>query len=109
LRDHGYTVAVVEHYNAFAHVRQDLFGCIDIVAIAPNIPGVLGVQTTTASNLSARITKATTIPAIRIWLQAGNPFLFHGWKKVENRWKVRIVQICYRGDGFTIVEKGDLL
>jgi hypothetical protein len=29
LREEGYTVAVVEHWNSFARIRQDLFGFID--------------------------------------------------------------------------------
>ena len=33
LREEGYTVAVVEHWNSFARIRQDLFGFIDLLAL----------------------------------------------------------------------------
>ena len=55
LKDQGYTVAIVEHWNAFARIRQDLFGFIDIIALKGN--ETLAVQTTTATNMSARVKK----------------------------------------------------
>jgi hypothetical protein len=33
MRDLGYLVAVVEHWNPHARIRQDLFGWIDLLAI----------------------------------------------------------------------------
>lgn len=33
LREQGYLPAVVEKWNPHAHVRQDLFGFVDIVAV----------------------------------------------------------------------------
>lgn len=83
LRKLGYTPYVVEHYNAYAKIRRDLFGFIDIVAIHPQKRGVLGVQTTTGSNLAARITKAQALPAYKLWLDAGNALEFHGWRKLK--------------------------
>jgi len=82
LRQQGYTVYIVEHFNAFAKVRRDLFGFIDIVAIHPDKKGVLGVQTTSGSNLAARITKAEALPAYALWLNCGNAVEFHGWRKI---------------------------
>jgi len=89
LRKRGYVCYVVEHYNAFAKVRRDLFGFIDIVAIHPEKQGVLGVQTTTGSNLAARETKAKALPAYYLWTQAGNTIEFHGWRKIGKppRWQ----------------------
>ena len=55
LRQEGYTVAIVEHWNAFARIRQDLFGFIDLLALKDK--EVLAVQTTSASNMSARAKK----------------------------------------------------
>ncbi len=34
-RKRGWTAQVVEHWNPHAHIRQDLFGVIDIVALIP--------------------------------------------------------------------------
>jgi hypothetical protein len=86
LRDGGYLPAVVEHWNAYARIRQDLYGCIDIVAIHPLKPGVLAIQTTTKSNMAARLEKIKTVPAVKIWLAAQNSFKIHGWYKKEGRW-----------------------
>lgn len=82
LRKQGYTCYIVEHFNAFAKVRRDLFGFIDIAALHPDKKGVLGVQTTSGSNLAARITKAEALDAYKLWLAAGNAVEFHGWRKI---------------------------
>ncbi|HQV57391.1 MAG TPA: hypothetical protein PKV27_05220, partial [Ilumatobacteraceae bacterium] len=50
LRDAGYTVAIVEHFNPHMRIRQDLFGFIDIIAIRPG--ETLAVQTTSRSNMA---------------------------------------------------------
>ena len=84
LRKEGYTVAVAEKFNHFIKVRQDLFGWIDVVAIHPEINGVMGVQTTSGSNLSARIKKAQALDSYKTWLEAGNSIEFHGWRKLKN-------------------------
>ncbi len=55
LREEGYTVQVVEYWNSFARIRIDLFGFIDIIALKGK--EVLAVQTTSASNMSARCKK----------------------------------------------------
>ena len=81
LRKERYTVAIVEKYNSFTHTRNDLFGWIDICAIHPDHVGVLGIQTTSTSNLSGRIKKATALDSFKIWLQAGNRAKFMGWAK----------------------------
>jgi hypothetical protein len=81
LRKRGYICAIVEHFNPWAKIRQDLFGFVDIVAIHPWHAGVLGVQTTTGANMAARITKAKGIPALRTWLLALNRLQVHGWTK----------------------------
>jgi hypothetical protein len=81
LRNRGYTAQVVERFNPFAKVRQDLFGFIDIVAIREGENGVTGVQTTSGPNVAARIAKAKTIPALKTWLFACNGLYVHGWTK----------------------------
>ena len=93
LKEDGWDlVAVVEHWNPFARVRQDLFGFIDILAI--NSKGdVLAVQTTTYSNMYARIKKITdhvNLPFVR---EANFKIEVHGWAKVKNRWQVKIKDI----------------
>lgn len=98
LRKEGYIAQIVERYNVFAHVRIDLFGYIDIVAIHPKIKGVLGVQSTTVDNMSKRISKIKSIPTHILWLSTGNSIQVHGWAKkgkVGKRklWQVNITEI----------------
>ena len=50
------SVAVVEHWNAFANIRQDLFGFIDLLAIRQD-GSLLGIQACSAASVAARRTK----------------------------------------------------
>lgn len=99
LRSEGYLVAKAERWNPFGGPRkmmrspcgcmvekaigitQDLYGWIDVLAIRANQRGVLAVQSTSSSNLAARIAKAMALPAFLTWLQAGNAAEFHGFIK----------------------------
>jgi hypothetical protein len=87
LRAEGFTVAVTEHWNAFAHIRQDLFGFVDLVALRAS--ETLAVQTTTADNLSARRRKILASPLLSRVLGAGWRIEIHGWRKVKGRWAAR--------------------
>lgn len=90
LRDEGFTVAIVEHWNPFAHIRQDLYGFIDLVAMQDLLKsGLLGVQTTSATNFATRIKKSMAIPALKLWLKTGNRFVVHGWKKTVKGWECK--------------------
>lgn len=87
LRDNGWTAEVVEHWNSFAGIRQDLFGIIDVIAL--NGLETLGVQTTTASNVPARIRKIADSPNIAAIREAGWTIRVHGWAKINNRWVLK--------------------
>ena len=92
LREDGYLAAVVEKWNPHARIRQDLFGILDLVAIRDG--ETLGVQTTSASNVAARIRKITESETIAVIRSAGWGIQVHGWKKGKNgRWICRIVDI----------------
>lgn len=78
LRDDGYICEITEHWNPFAKVRKDLFGFIDILAIKDE--EVLAVQTTSYSNISARIEKISNHENIGFIRKAGWKILVHGWK-----------------------------
>lgn len=98
LRENGYTVAVTEHWNPFGKVRQDLFGIIDLVAIKSGIPGVLGIQTTSRSNISARVSKSKQNKDLLTWYKSGNNFIIHGWYKENGCWKLEereVVKKCF--------------
>ena len=77
-------VQVVEHWNSFAGIRQDLFGIIDVLAVGEDIAMV---QTTTKSNMRARIEKILASPALPHLLAARIKVIVHGWwKQANGRW-----------------------
>lgn len=84
----GYTVAIVERWNAFAKIRQDLFGFLDLLCVADG-KGVVGVQTTSASNMAARRAKIREHVHYAAVEGAGIRVELHGWKKVRNRWECK--------------------
>ena len=83
---------VVEHYNWFSKSRQDLFGILDLVALLDG--DTIGIQTTSAANISARVKKITEcehLPALR---KAGWTILVHGWRKgKDGKWALREVDL----------------
>ena len=85
-------VQVVEHWNSFARIRQDLFGIIDILAI--DHKGVVtALQVTSYSNVGARVKKITESPATPFIRNADWVILVEGWHKKNNRWISRIVDL----------------
>lgn len=84
--DLGAQAAVVEKWNPHARVRQDLFGCIDIVATANKI---IGVQACAAASHSARVKKSLAEPQLVGWLKAGGHFWVMSWGKKGARGKVK--------------------
>jgi hypothetical protein len=79
LRDRGYLVAIVEHWNQYAKIRQDLFGVIDLLALKDG--ETLAVQCTDASNMSKRISKIADSENTPIMRGAGWRIEVHGWTK----------------------------
>jgi hypothetical protein len=78
----------------FAHVRIDLFGCIDIVAIKEGENGVLGIQCTSSGHTSDRFKKIIVIPEIKTWLKCGNRLLLQGWgKNSKGKWILKEKEI----------------
>lgn len=90
LRDAGYQAAVLERWNQFAHVRQDLWGFGDLIAAKASQNGSILIQTTTTENMSARIAKILAINEARVWLLAGNQIIVHGWAKRGARGKRKL-------------------
>ena len=86
LRKQGYRCAVTEHWNSFVKRRQDLFSFIDVLAIAPRM---LAIQTTSGTNVAARIAKILELDAAREWLEAGHRIIVHGWAKRGERGAVK--------------------
>jgi hypothetical protein len=76
-RRYDWTAQVVEKWNPHARIRQDLFGCIDLVVLDGEAGGVLGVQVTSGSAHAARVKKSLEEPRLRTWLEA--PARFEVW------------------------------
>lgn len=91
LRDDGYQVANVEHYNAFTKRKHDLFGCIDLLAIGNG--ETLAVQVTSKSNMSARVKKIEESEALPEMLRSGWRVIVHGWwKNKSNRYELKVFE-----------------
>lgn len=83
LREEGWMVAIVEHWNPHAKIRQDLFGFADIIAVKPFLLRglTLAVQATTTSNLQARVKKLRGMEAVEECKRAGWIVQCWGWTK----------------------------
>ena len=88
LRDEGYTVWITEHWNSFSRTRQDMYGYCDIIAVRKN--ETLAVQTTTKSNMSARIHKIADNVNAPKCREANWRIEVHGWFQSENGWECKI-------------------
>lgn len=115
----GFRVQVVERWVPFrgtdpetgeprrGGVRQDLFGCIDLVAL-DGLPGVLGIQACAASSAAARMAKALCeCDALMEWLRVGNRFEVWGWAKrgpagKRKLWTVRRVALNHAGEQYVV-------
>jgi len=92
LRAQGYRAAVVERRIPGMMVTQDLFGFVDIVAIKAG--ETLAVQTTSGSNVAARVRKIADSDAAPDVRAAGWRIIVHGWRKAANgRWTLREVDV----------------
>ena len=97
----GYVAQVVERWNQYAKVRQDLFGVIDVVCIVPG-RGILGIQATSGTNHASRVSKVLEEPRAIAWVKAGGLLQVWSWqkrrepgKKLE-RWTLRAEELVVR-------------
>lgn len=91
----GYHVEVVERNERTRHRvwKVDLFGFLDLLAIRRG--EVLGVQTTTSSNMAARVTKITDSPLLPRVREAGIRVVVHGWSaRVVKRGEAAREWVC---------------
>lgn len=92
LREAGMLVTVVERWNPHARIRQDLFGCIDLLGLADG--KTVGVQTTSKSNMAARVKKIVESEAYPHMVRAGWDIIVHGWyRDKEKRWQVKVLAL----------------
>ena len=92
MRDRGYLCEVTERWNPFAKIRQDLFNFVDVLCIKDG--ETVAVQTTSYSNVSARIKKISELDTPPIVKMAGWKIIIQGWhKNKEGKWVVREVEL----------------
>lgn len=100
LRSEGWTAATVEKWNPHCKIRQDLWGFGDLLAFRGD--QVLIVQTTSGSNVTARIAKMRLIPAVDHWLEsASRRIVVHGWRRLivgrRKLWSCRTIEVTPTG------------
>ena len=78
LAEQGWLASVVEQRIPHTNITRDLFGVIDIVAIRGC--HTLAVQTTSASNVNARLNKIAASPHLSAIEASGWRFTVHGWR-----------------------------
>jgi hypothetical protein len=91
LTNEGWLVWNVESRVPRTNITKDLFGFLDLVALKGG--ETLGIQVTSASNVSARIKKITNHPNVGIVRDAGWGIEVHGWRKKKEEWICRVVDL----------------
>ena len=91
MKSRGYTCEITERWNSWAKIRQDLYGFIDVLCLGDG--EVVGVQTTSYSNMSARVKKIREHENFAMVCRAGIRILVQGWHKKGARWEVREVEV----------------
>ena len=90
LEEQGYLVAIVEKWNPWAKVRQDLFGIFDLLAVKPE--DTIAVQVTTLAHMNEREKKMKNSSHLAmmpiIWGKE-----IHGWRKLKSGWQVKIKEL----------------
>lgn len=100
LRKEGWTCAIVEHWNSFAKIRQDLFGFGDILAIPdPSFKEgkPLIIQCSTLSNIPARRNKIALSPLAKLWKNFGWIEVW-GWSLIKKKWAAKIFTPVWSND-----------
>lgn len=95
-REQGCIAAVVEKWNPHAKIRQDLFGCIDLLVIQGR--KLIAIQATSGTNHNARMTKCIGNDKLCAYLYTGNLFEIFSWSKKGPRgkakhWVPRVTQL----------------
>ena len=116
LREQGYTVAIVEKYNAFAGpvvngkrvgIRQDLFGFADIISLGPGkrIVAIQSCGQNFAEHERTMLDSEATANVIE-WLRAGGEAELWGWRKLKLARGGKAERWTPRARAFTLADFG---
>ena len=75
---------MVERWNPYARIRQDLFGFGDLLCLRE--AEIVLLQTTSGSNLAARIKKIVEHENVNAVRESGMKIYVHGWRKLKSGW-----------------------
>jgi hypothetical protein len=96
MRERGWIAEVTERWipggGGRPGIRKDLWSFCDVLCIHPDTGEILAVQTTSASNASARVKKIAECELTPIVRKCGIGIHVHGWvkpSKSNRRWTVR--------------------
>lgn len=85
MRERGYACFITEYWHAFTKTRRDLAGFIDVICLGEN--EVIAVQTTSISNVSARVKKIAEHENVAAVRKAGIRIVVMGWgKNRDGKW-----------------------
>lgn len=102
LREEGWTVEKTERWNPFAHVRQDLFGIADAMAVkayqSPLFIQATHDRTGKGEGEKFHREKLEANPRFQVVKLAGIRVEIHAWKKVGERgkrktWQLRRIEV----------------
>lgn len=86
LRDEKWVAQVVERWNSFVRIRQDLFGFVDIIAVGPT--GTMAVQVCAGQgDVAKHLAKIAAEPRAIACAAAGWKIVLHAWRKLGARGK----------------------
>jgi hypothetical protein len=92
MRTEGHRCFIVEYWGAFDHKRHDLFGFVDILCLRGK--EITAVQTTSGSNVSARVKKINEHDNVAAVRAAGIKIEVHGWREnAAGKWVCRRVDL----------------
>lgn len=93
MRDNGWYTTKTEYWNSFSRTRNDLFTIIDVLGVKDG--KILAVQTTSLSNIGARVKKIKISEAFPFLKAAGWSIQVWGWhqEKPRAKWQVKIIEV----------------
>ena len=99
LREQGAIADITERYIAPIHIRKDLFGFIDILALVPG-KGIVGIQCTSDAHRADHRTKILENEIMPEWIKYGGKVELWTWGKHKlqrggkaERWSANIEEI----------------
>ena len=99
-KDRCWHAETVEKWEGFSGVRQDLFNCIDAIALARREIGPIMALQITSTGISSRYRKIMATPRMTLWVKSGGRLAIVGWRKIGTpaRWKPRVIEFRLADD-----------